>query len=79
MDGNTEAEVQRLLAEHPQIAEQGIRVVPVADGVMLVGDVESAERCAQIESVLRAEFPDLSIRCDLAVIRVHPPQEVEKI
>jgi hypothetical protein len=75
----TEGEVQHLLAEDPRIAEQGIRVVRVDDGVVLVGEVESPERCAQIESVLHEAFPGLKVRCDLAVTRVNAPQEVERL
>jgi hypothetical protein len=79
MNEYTEGEVQHLLAEDPRIAEQGIRVVRVDDGLVLVGEVESPDRCAQIEAVLREAFPDLKIRCDLGVTRVGAPQEVERI
>jgi len=79
MDGHLQAQVQQLLAEHPQIGEQGIRIVEVTDGLVLVGDVESPDRCAQIESVVRETFPQLSVSCDLTVTRVNPPQEVERI
>jgi hypothetical protein len=79
MNEYTEGEVQHLLAEDPRIAEQGIRVVRVDDGVVLVGEVESHERCAQIEAVLHEAFPGLTVRCDLGVTRVGAPQEVEKL
>jgi hypothetical protein len=75
----TEGEVQHLLAEDPRIAEQGIRVVRVDDGVVLIGEVESPERCTQIEAVLHEVFPGLSVRCDLAVTRVNAPLEVERL
>lgn len=79
MNPHLDGQVQQLLAEHPRIAEQGIRVIHTEDGVVLVGEVESPERCAQIESVIHAAFPDLTVRCDLAVTRVQPPEEVERI
>ena len=79
MNEYTEGEVQHLLAEDPRIAEQGIRVVRVDDGVVLVGGVESPDRCAQIEAVLHEAFPGLTVRCDLAVTRVNAPQEVERL
>ena len=79
MNEYTEGQVQQLLAEDPRIGEQGIRVVRVDDGVVLVGEVESPDRCAQIESVLHEAFPGLSVRCDLGVTRVGAPQEVEQI
>jgi hypothetical protein len=75
----TEGEVQQLLAEDPRIAEQGIRVVRTDNGMVLVGEVESPERCTQIESVLHEVFPGLDVRCDLGVTRVGVPQEVEQI
>jgi hypothetical protein len=79
MNEYTEGEVQHLLAEDPRIAEQGIRVVRVADGMVLVGEVESPDRCAQIEAVLREAFPGLTVRCDLGITRVGVPQEVERL
>ena len=79
MNEYTEGQLQHLLAEDPRIGEQGIRVVRVDDGVVLVGEVESAERCAQIEAVLHEAFPGLRVRCDLAVTRVTAPQEVERL
>jgi hypothetical protein len=79
MNEYTEGEVQHLLTEDPRIAEQGIRAVRVDDGLVLVGEVESPDRCAQIEAVLHETFPGLKIRCDLAITRVGAPQEVERI
>jgi osmotically-inducible protein OsmY len=74
-----EGQVQQLLTEDPRIAEQGIRVVRVDDGVVLVGEVESPDRCAQIEAVVREAFPDLHVRCDLGITRVSAPEQVEQI
>ncbi len=79
MNEYTEGDIQHVLAEDPRIAEQGIRAVRVDDGVVLVGDVESPERCAQIEAVLHEKFPDLTVRCDVSVTRVSAPEEVEAI
>jgi osmotically-inducible protein OsmY len=74
-----QGEVQHLLAEDPRTAEQGIRVVCTDDEVILVGEVESPDRCEQIEAVVREAFPDLKVRCDVALTRVSAPQEVERI
>jgi hypothetical protein len=79
MNEYLEGQVQHLLAEDPRISEQGIRVVRVEDGMVLVGEVEGPERCAHIEQIVREAFPDLNVRCDLAVTRVGAPQEVERI
>lgn len=79
MNEYTEGDIQHVLTEDPRVAEQGIRAVRVDDGVVLVGDVESSDRCAQIEGVLHENFPGLQVRCDLSVTRVTAPQEVETI
>jgi hypothetical protein len=79
MNEYTEGEVQHLLAEDPRIAEQGIRVMRVDDGMVLVGEVESPDRCAQIEAVLREAVPGLKVRCDLGITRVGVPPEVERL
>lgn len=79
MNEYTEGEIQCLLAEDPRVAEQGIRVVRVDDGLVLVGEVESPDRCAQIEAVLHEAFPGLRVRCDLGVTRVGAPQEAEQL
>ncbi len=79
MNEYTEGQVQQLLAEDPRTAEQGVRVVRVDDGMILVGEVESPDRCAQIEAVVREAFPGLNVRCDMGVTRVNAPQEVEQI
>jgi hypothetical protein len=47
--------------------------------MVLVGEVESPDRCAQIEAVLREAFPGLKVRCDLGITRVGVPQEVERL
>jgi hypothetical protein len=74
-----QGEVQHLLAEDPRTAEQGIRVLCTDDGVVLVGEVESPDRCAQLEAVVREAYPHLKVRCDVGVTRVSAPQEVEQI
>ena len=79
IDQYTEAQVQRLLAEDPRVAELGIRAVRVDDGLVLSGEVESAERCASIERVVHEAFPELTVHCDLGVTRVSEPDEMEKL
>jgi hypothetical protein len=79
MNEYTEGQGQQFLAEDPRIAELGIRVVRVDEGVVLVGEVESPDRCVQIETAVREAFPGLPVRCDLGLTRVNPPEEVEQI
>jgi hypothetical protein len=78
-DQYAEGQVQQLLAEDPRVAELGIRVVRIDDGFALYGEVESAERCAQIERVVHEAFPGLTVRCDLFVTRVGEPEEAEQL
>jgi hypothetical protein len=78
VDQYTESQMQRLLAEDERIAEQGIRVIRLEeDCLALVGEVESYQRKILIERVVAEKFPDLTVRCDIGVTRVHEPDEVE--
>jgi hypothetical protein len=78
VDQYTESQLQRLLAEDERIAEQGIRVIRLEeDCLALVGEVESHQRRILIERVVAERFPDLTVRCDIGVTRVHEPDEVE--
>jgi hypothetical protein len=79
-DQYTESHLQQLLSEDDRVAEQGIRAVRLDSGAYaLCGEVESAQRRAQIERVVREAFPELTVRCDIGVTRVHEPDEVEEI
>lgn len=80
VDPYTEGQLQHLLAEDERIAELGIRVIRLHEGgLALSGDVESAERKAMIEQVVAERFPDLTVHCDIGVVRVHEPEEVEEL
>jgi len=74
-----EAEIQRLLAEHDRIAEQGITVQHRDHLVVLGGEVESAGRRDEICRQISAHFPDLEIACDIGITRAQAPSEVEEI
>lgn len=75
----TETEIQRLLAEDPRIAEQGITAVVRGDTVLLYGEVESAERRDHISELVAERFPGARIDCDIGVTRAGPPDGVEKL
>lgn len=75
----TETEIQRLLAEDPGIAEQGITVVVRGETLVLCGEVESVGRRDHIEQLVAERFPDVRIDCDIGVTRTHAPDEVEKL
>ncbi|MGK5681230.1 BON domain-containing protein [Actinoplanes sp. URMC 104] len=78
-DTDLEAEIQRLLAEHDRIAEQGITVQRRDQAVVLGGEVESAQRRDEICKQIHAHFPDVQITCDIGITRAQAPSEVEEI
>ena len=71
------AQVQRLLAEDG--AELGIDAVRRDDVLVLRGEVESEQRCREVEARVAERFPDLKIRNELTVPRVHKPVEAEEL
>lgn len=75
----TEEEIQRMLAEDPRIAEQGISTVVRGDTLILCGEVESVARREHIEDLVGAQFPGVRIQCDIAVTRAHAPSEAEEL
>ncbi len=79
LDEYVEAEIQRLLTEHGDVAEQGITVHRRENTVILGGEVESAQRREEICRQVTARFPDVEITCDIGIIRAQAPSEVEEI
>ena len=79
LDEYLEADVQRLLTEDPRIAELGVTVRRREQTLVLGGEVESAERRAEICRRITAEFPDVAITCDIAITRTSVPGDVEEI
>ena len=78
-DEYLEAEVYRLLSEHPGLAEQGL-VLHRGDGRLLVqGDVESPHRRDEVCRLIRAWFPDVRVECDIGVIRAQAPVDAEEL
>jgi hypothetical protein len=78
-DEYTEAGLQRLLTEHPHIAEQGIQVVRRDHLVVLTGEVESGRRREEICKLVAEEFPDVEVHCDIGVTRNHVPVDHEEL
>ena len=74
-----EAEIQRLLAEHGRVAEQGITVQRRENMLVLGGEVESPQRRDEICRQITAHFPDVEISCDIGITRTGAPNEVEEI
>ncbi|MFG2048007.1 hypothetical protein ACGFIW_11340 [Micromonospora sp. NPDC048935] len=78
-DEYVDAEIQRLLAEDPAVAEQGITVVRRERALVLHGEVESPHRRAEILRLVSERFPDVPITSDIGVIRAQAPTEIEQL
>ncbi|MFU8873481.1 hypothetical protein [Micromonospora sp. SL4-19] len=78
-DAYIEAEIHRLLAEDPAVAEQGITAVHRERGVVLYGEVESPHRRDEILRRVTERFPDVPITSDIGVIRTQAPSQVEEL
>jgi hypothetical protein len=79
-DQYQESELQRVLTEDERVSEQGLRVSRLEESTFgLSGEVESQKRKEIIEQVVAEKFPDLTVRSDIGVTRVHEPEEVEEV
>jgi hypothetical protein len=79
VDEYVEAEIQRLLTENADVAEQGITVLRREHTVVLRGEVESAHRRDEICRQVTAHFPDVEISCDIGITRAQAPTEAEEL
>jgi BON domain-containing protein len=77
LDEYTEAAVQRLLTEHPDLGEQGITLTRREHCLVLSGEVESEQRREQIEQLVHQSLPDVELCCDIGLIRAAAPTEHE--
>lgn len=78
-DEYVEAEIQSMLAEDPDVAEQGITVVRRERGLVLYGEVESPNRREEILRRVAERFPNLPVTSDIGVIRKQAPTQVEEL
>jgi len=74
-----EAEIQRLLAEHDRVAEQGVTVQRRENVLVLSGEVESEHRRDEIVRRVHELVPDVPISCDIGIIRAQAPSEAEEL
>ncbi|MFF5074568.1 hypothetical protein ACFY2R_26040 [Micromonospora olivasterospora] len=68
-----------MLAEDPDVAEQGITVVLTERGLVLYGEVESPHRREEILRRVAERFPDVPISSDIGVIRTQAPTQIEQL
>jgi hypothetical protein len=71
-----EAAIHRLLAGDGEV---GITVARREQTVVLGGEVESPERRDEICRKVTEQFPDLTIACDIGIVRAQAPIEAEEI
>ncbi len=74
-----EAEIQRLLTENVDVAEQGITVARREHTIMLCGEVESRQRRDEIVRLVSETFPDVRLSVDIGITRAQAPTEVEEL
>jgi hypothetical protein len=79
LDEYTEAQVQRLLTEHPGLGEQGITLTRREHCLVLSGEVESQRRREEIERLVHEALPDVELCCDIGIVRAAAPTEHEEL
>ncbi|BCJ64001.1 hypothetical protein [Polymorphospora rubra] len=78
-DEYLEAEIQHLLTENADIAEQGITASRRDNTLVLCGEVESPQRRDEILRLVRERYPDLRLAADIGVTRAAAPTEAEEL
>jgi hypothetical protein len=79
VDEYVEAEIQRLLTESGDVAEQGITVQRREHTLVLSGEVESVQRRDEICRQVTEHFPDVELACDIGIVRAGAPTEAEEL
>ena len=69
-------QVERALAEDPRTHELGVRAEVDGDAVILHGEVAGEERRRLVGEVAAQEVPELTVRNEVTVTEVLPPEEV---
>ncbi|MEV7231817.1 MULTISPECIES: hypothetical protein [Polymorphospora] len=78
-DEYLEAEIQHLLTENADIAEQGITASRRDNTLVLCGEVESPQRRDEILRLVQERYPDLRLASDIGVTRAAAPTEAEEL
>lgn len=79
LDEYLESDVQRLLTEDVDVAEQGITVTRRENTLLICGEVESAARRDEIVRRIQQAYPGMHLECDIAIIRAQAPNEAEEL
>jgi hypothetical protein len=78
-DEVTEAHIQRLLAEHEDVTEQGITVVRRGEVTVLCGVVETPSRRDDIVSLVSRHFPDAQVESEIIIVEAGAPVRTEEL
>lgn len=68
-------QVERALAEDPRTHELGVRAEVDGEAVILHGEVAGEERRRLVGEVAAQEAPELTVRNEVTVTEVLPPEE----
>jgi osmotically-inducible protein OsmY len=68
-------QVERALAEDPRTHELGVRAEVADKAVILHGEVAGEERRRLVGEVAAQEVPELTVRNEVTVTEVMPPEE----
>lgn len=79
LDEYVEADVQRLLTEDADLAEQGITVLRREQTLILCGEVESPARRDEILRKVHDAFPAVNLSVDIGITRTQAPGEPEEL
>ncbi len=79
VDEYVEAQIQRLLTENADVAEQGITVLRREHTLVLSGEVESAHRRDEICRQVTEHFPEVELSCDIGIVRTQAPSDAEEL
>ena len=78
-DEVTEAHIQRLLAEHEDVTEQGITVFRRGALTVLRGVVETPARRDEIVRLVSRHFPDAQLESEIAIAEAGAPSRTEEL
>ena len=73
------AHLEEALATDPRVAEQGLHVDVVAEGLVVSGTVSTPDRHAAITSIARETVPDVAVRNHARVVDLVESDEEERL
>jgi hypothetical protein len=78
-DPYREADLHRLLAEDDGAADLGIEIRSFGSVVVMSGQVESPDRCTELERLVRQRLPDSQVVNHLVVTGAEAPAAPDEV